>query len=292
MERILVLRGGALGDFIVTLPALALLRQRWPRARIELAGNAAAAVLAINRGLLDAAHPQHEARWAALFAPGPLPAEFAAWLASFDLVVNYWPDPDADLARRFPQHPRQRFLTAPALPVAGPAARHYAAPLAALGLGPGASWVPLVKPPAGARSGPVAIHPDSGSPRKNWPDDRWLELLARLPRPVDAILGEAEEERWAARLQAAGVTLHLRRPLEDLVGVLARARCFVGHDSGISHLAAACGVPAVLLFGPTEPTIWAPPAPAVRVLRRGASVADLTLADVAEGVRAALADPP
>ena len=49
--------------------------------------------------------------------------------------------------------------------------------------------------------------------------------------------------------------------------MLTRCRLFVGHDSGISHLAAAVGVPCVLLFGPTDPDIWAPPQPQVRVVR-------------------------
>src|SRR5438094_10657829 len=99
MRRILVRRGGALGDFIVTLPALGLLRQRSPGGRIELIGNATAAALAQARGLLDAAHSQHEARWAALFGAGPLPAELAGWLRAFDLVLNFWPDVDGALAR-------------------------------------------------------------------------------------------------------------------------------------------------------------------------------------------------
>ena len=50
MRRILVLRGGALGDLIVTLPALALLRRRWPEAHIALIGNTTAARLALTRG--------------------------------------------------------------------------------------------------------------------------------------------------------------------------------------------------------------------------------------------------
>ena len=81
MRRILILRGGALGDFLVTLPALAALRSAYPAARIELAGNAPAAALAVSRGLLDAAHSQHESRWAALYDSAPLPPTFAAWLA-------------------------------------------------------------------------------------------------------------------------------------------------------------------------------------------------------------------
>ncbi|MGH7957364.1 MAG: glycosyltransferase family 9 protein, partial [Opitutaceae bacterium] len=129
MERILVLRGGALGDFIVTLPALALLRERWPRARIELAGNATAAQLALARGLIDAAHSQHEARWAGLFNDALLPPDFAAWLDGFELVLNYWPDPDGSIGRRFPTRAGQQFMPASALPARAPAAAHYCEPL-------------------------------------------------------------------------------------------------------------------------------------------------------------------
>lgn len=291
MEKILVLRGGALGDFIVTLPALALLRGRWPRARIELAGNAVAAALARDRGLLDAVHAQDEARWAALYAAAPLPEAFAAWLGSFDLVLSYWPDPDGDLGRRFPRHARQTFLAAPALPSAGPAARHYCRPLETLGLGPGPAWYPLTgDSPRAVRDGPVLLHPGSGSPRKNWPDERWLDLLAGLPRPVTAILGVAEAARWTPRLEAAGVPLLACRPLAELVTRLGACPLFLGHDSGIAHLAAACGAPAVLLFGPTDPAVWAPPAPGVRVLRRGADLAAITVAEVRAAAAAALAD--
>lgn len=292
MERILVLRGGALGDFIVTLPALALLRARWPHARIELAGNATAAALARDRGLIDAVHSQHEARWSRLFTPAPLPADFAAWLAGFDLVLNYWPDPEGELDRRFPLRSGQTFLTAAPLPAAGPAAAHYCAPLRALGLEPEAAWYPLTGDTAPAqRDGPVTIHPGSGSPRKNWPDERWRELLPELPAPVAVILGEAERERWAAWTASARGQELAGRTLAELVAHLGRCRLFLGHDSGISHLAAACGAPCILLFGPTDPAIWAPPAPRVRVVRRGENLSDLSLTDVRQAVAAALADP-
>jgi ADP-heptose:LPS heptosyltransferase len=292
MERILVLRGGALGDFIVTLPALALLRARWPRARIELAGNATAAALARDRGLIDVVHSQHEARWSRLFSADPLPADFAGWLAGFDLVLNYWPDPERELGRRFPLRSGQTFLTTSALPSAGPASAHYSAPLRALGPGSGAAWYPLTgdTAPAG-RDGPVTIHPGSGSPRKNWPDERWRALLKELPGPVAMILGEAEVERWTPWVADNRVEVLAGRPLAELVAHLGRCRLFLGHDSGISHLAAASGAPCVLLFGPTDPAIWAPPAPRVWVVRRGTDLSALSLADVRQAVDAALADP-
>lgn len=292
MHKILVLRGGALGDFIVTLPALARLRAWWPGARIELAGNPRAAELARNRGLLDAVHSQHEARWSALFGEAPPPPPLAAWLAEFDLVLNYWPDPDGALARKFPLHAGQTFLAAAALPTQAPAAAHYCAPLRQLGIEPAAfhhPLSPLDAQPSTNASAAIAIHPGSGSVRKNWPAKRWLELIRTLPGPILLILGEAERERWDPVI-AAGVAGHVRLavdlPLEALITQLGGCRLFLGHDSGISHLAAACGVPAVLLFGPTDPAMWAPPVPTVRVLRRGPSLETISVADVAREIAA------
>src|SRR5207245_810028 len=55
-------------------------------------------------------------------------------------------------------------------------------------------------------------------------------------------------------------------PLVYLPALFERAALFIGHDSGISHLAAAAGARCVLLFGPTDPDVWAPANPNVRVL--------------------------
>jgi len=283
--RILVLRGGAIGDFLVTLPALRLLRERWPDARIELAGHAGAGALGVRAGLLDAVHSQHEARWSALFRANTLPAEFAARLGNFDLVLNYWPDPDGTLARRFPLRPGQQFLAAPAQPALAPAARHFCEPLRALGLSTSDFRSRLHLPsahdlgPATSDFGPqIAVHPGSGSPRKNWPLANWTELCARLPGPLLIVGGEADTAAVAA-LARFGRTA-LNRTLPELALELSRCRLFLGHDSGVSHLAAAVGTPCVLLFGPTDPAMWAPPGDHVHVLRHGPSLEEISVADV------------
>ncbi len=288
MRRILVLRGGALGDLIVTLPALALLRARWPGAEIILVGNAVAGSLARDRGLASALLSQHEARWAALHEPAPLPAELRAWLGDFDLVFNCWPDPDGALRGHFPVRPDQVFLHAEALPRpgTGPAAAHYCAALAPLGLRSGELVFPLVTPvPRVAGSGPVLIHPGSGSPRKNWSLANWLRVAAALPGTATFVLGEAEEERWDAAGPATRGFATLRgKPLRELAAALAACRLFLGHDSGVSHLAAGCGADCVLLFGPTDAATWAPPSPRVKVLQAGA---DLTALSVERVIAAA-----
>jgi heptosyltransferase-2 len=294
--KILVLRGGALGDFLVTLPALGLLRARWPRSRIELVGHARAAELARPGGLLDAVHSQHEARWAALYGREPLPAGLQAWLEEFDLVVNFWPDPDGALTAHFPMRTGQQWVTASALPAASPAARHYCEALRPLGLattdyrtrlsvgkleirnpksetifqntGTTQSGTQDAKP---RTQNPVciAIHPGSGSPRKNWPVERWAELAGRLrgQAPLLIVGGEADTAAVAALASCGEVAQNL--PLPELAHRLAACRLFLGHDSGVSHLAAAVRTPGVLLFGPTDPAMWAPPGEHVRVIHRG-----------------------
>jgi heptosyltransferase-2 len=322
IRRILVLRGGALGDFLVTLPALGLLRTNWPAARIELVGHARAAGLAVLGGYLDAAHSQHEARWSALFAPAPLPSGLADWLGTFDVIINYWPDPDRILAGRFPVRCGQTYVAGTAVPTIAPAARHFCEPLRSLGLAtddfqsrlpysakpsgnerpdvcePDASRTPLRTTPSAApssgrdsRQAPVAIHPGSGSAAKNWPDDRWRELMARLDAPVLLVLGEAERERWNAQDLTLLPSPHGQRrevadclPLPALAAALRQCRLFLGHDSGLSHLAAAVGRPCVLLFGPTDPAMWAPPGPRVRVIRRGATPDCISVEEVLEAL--------
>ena len=118
-------------------------------------------------------------------------------------------------------------------------------------------------------SAPIAIHPGSGSPRKNWPVERWAELGERLcsQAPLLIVGGEADTTAVAALAALGEVAQSL--PLPELTRRLAACRWFLGHDSGVSHLAAAVGTPCVLLFGPTDPAMWAPPGGHVQIVRRG-----------------------
>src|SRR5262249_62383936 len=63
--------------------------------------------------------------------------------------------------------------------------------------------------------------------------------------------------------------------LRQLAALFERATVFVGNDSGLSHLAAAVGCATLVLFGPTDPAVWAPTGARVRVVRgAGAGAAD------------------
>ncbi|HRH97359.1 MAG TPA: glycosyltransferase family 9 protein, partial [Prosthecobacter sp.] len=114
-------------------------------------------------------------------------------------------------------------------------------------------------------AGRIAIHVGSGSEKKNWPLEHWLRLASALgDREIVFITGEAEQERG---IKIENYANWHALPLTELAARLTTCSAFLGHDSGISHLAAACGVPSLLLFGPTDPAVWAPPQPWVRVLR-------------------------
>jgi heptosyltransferase III len=103
----------------------------------------------------------------------------------------------------------------------------------------------------------IVIHPFSGGRTKNWPIEQFQEMAGRMPCAVEWIAGPEQELAGASRFDN----------LLDLAEHLSSARLYIGNDSGITHLAAATGVPTLALFGPTEPEIWAPRGSNVMVLR-------------------------
>jgi ADP-heptose:LPS heptosyltransferase len=94
----------------------------------------------------------------------------------------------------------------------------------------------------------IAIHPFSGSRAKNWPLERFRAMAATLPYPAEFCAGPEEPLEDAVRCD----------DLWELACWLASARGYVGNDSGITHLAAAVGLPVTAIFRTTDPAVWAP----------------------------------
>lgn len=295
---LLFIRGGAIGDFILTLPALRLARRSFPGQRIEVLGSPGTVDLAVHFGLADAVRRLEDPALARFFVPGAaLDPAWCAYFASFSVVVSHLFDPDGIFHDNLRRAGVATLLRGPHRPAESgpPAAEQLAAPLAglALFLHPGEAGEPFAVRPA-ADAPFIALHPGSGSPRKNWGLDNWARLAASLHRATGAgvlvVAGEAEVPVLAdfrALLDASGVaaTLADNLPLPELAARFAACRLFLGHDSGPAHLAAACGVPCVLVFGPTDPKVWAPAGAQVRVVRaEGHSLAAVTPDQVAEAV--------
>ena len=118
-------------------------------------------------------------------------------------------------------------------------------------------------------------------------------LRARAGATLLIVGGEADGKQLAS-LRAnfsERVCFAENLDLPRLAAVLQRTATFLGHDSGISHIAAAVGTPALLLFGPSDPAVWAPVNGNVRVLRvTSANLADLPLNEVTAALDAFLSE--
>ena len=285
--RILVIRGGAIGDFILTLPAIKLLRENFPDAHIEILGYKHIIALAEGRYYADGARSIEYGPMAGFFIPnGTLESALVEYFASFHQVVSYLFDPDGFFEGNMRRAGVKNFLPAyQKVDDSEHASLQLARPLQKLALfleDHAATVHPTPEDRAfaakflGPLSAPyIAIHPGSGSLLKNWPAERWTALaewiLAQESAPrILLIGGEADEAQFAKLLQVLdGQNILIARdlPLPHLAALLEKCALFLGHDSGISHLAAAVGTPCVLLFGPTDPSIWAPASPRVKVIQ-------------------------
>ena len=117
----------------------------------------------------------------------------------------------------------------------------------------------------------AVLHPVASKPDKTWPADRFLAVADRLKQDFDLepiFIGGAKDDlaRFRPYRTIAGA------PLATLKSLLARAMLFVGNDSGPAHMAAAFGVPVIVIFGSSDPVIWAPWRTASEVLTHAAGI--------------------
>ncbi|MBA3963674.1 MAG: glycosyltransferase family 9 protein [Chthoniobacterales bacterium] len=297
MSRILVVRGGAIGDFILTLPALRLLREAFPAAHLEILGYQHIVALAQMSGYANATRSIEYAGLASFFSrDGELAPELMEYFGSFRQIVSYLFDPDEIFAANLKRSGVRNFIAgSPKITDQEHAARQLARPLERLALYLDDAAAVLTPPGTmEVGAGTLAIHPGSGSERKNWPIERFAEVAAAwlLPNEMRKLVlvgGEADGERLdrlRALLPNERIELAQNLPLTELAARLRNCGLFLGHDSGVSHLAAAIGTPAVLLFGPTEPDVWAPLNPRVRVLRASClTMSGISVAAVVEALR-------
>lgn len=275
--KILVIRGGAIGDFILTLPAIRLIREAFPANHLEILGYRHIVEVAECRFYADAVRSIEYGPLAGFFHPTAfLNPELVEYFASFNQVISYLFDPDEIFAGNLRKAGVKNLLVGPGkLDDTAHAAAQLAAPLTRLGLFlddfgaklfPSAGDFAQIEHRLRASSlDAIVMHPGSGSEKKNWPLEKWTEFIVSLrkadpARPLVLVGGEADKLRLDALRQTFGDSLQVidSAPLPVLSALFSRCAGFVGHDSGISHIAAASGARCVLMFGPTDPHVWAP----------------------------------
>jgi heptosyltransferase-2 len=296
--KILVIRGGAIGDFILTLPAIAALRGQFPEARLEVLGYPHIVQLAVAGGLVDRVEAIEARALAGFFARnGDLDPDLVDYFSECDLIVSYLYDPDEIFVANVGRCTGAQFIQGPHRPEEGSsvhAAKVYLKPLERVAI---FDADPVPQLPVRSSAGKaerendfvLALHPGSGSESKNWPEANWAELLHELLNATEFRLlvvgGEAEGERLQ-RLVAALPPMRVRvaqsLPLAELARLLSRCALFIGHDSGISHLAAALGLPCLILWGETAEDVWRPLSDKVGLLKHPNGIGEIPVQEVFE----------
>lgn len=258
VNRRLIIRPGAIGDFILTLPAMESLKADYVEAWAASPNLPLARFAHRTRSIASTGLDMLE------FAPSE---KLLAELRSFDSIVSWYGANRPEFRAAVHNLP---FEFCPAIPPADCAM--HAADYYAGQVGCPIPAIPLIDCRR-TDGGFAVIHPFAGSPKKCWPLKRYQELAQRLPMPVHWCAGPEDELPDAVRIDN----------LYELACWLSTARIYIGNDSGITHLAAAVGTPVIALFGPTDPRIWAPRGPQARVIAK-ASLAEVSVEEVLEQV--------
>ncbi len=282
----LVIAAGSLGDSLFTLPALRFLQSR---SEVTVAGTQP--YLSLDSDLLGISQVVPlDPLLQNLLTPGPLEAPTAEFLSRFKEAYVFFKEKDEALVQKLasvkglhiyiPSKPFKMFLEE------ARSAAEYWLETASRGSLPGESPFRQSKLHIGENlrqkgsellaslrlSLPLVIHPGSGSPKKNAPLTFFRNAAERAGaesrKQVLVVWGEAEEENLAEIQQAFGGLDHVRvlqepLPLKLLAAVFSQSAAYLGNDSGVTQLAAACGLRTFAVFNSTDARVWAPQANAI-----------------------------
>jgi ADP-heptose:LPS heptosyltransferase len=274
-SRIAVIRLRSLGDCVLTTPALSLLKRHRPDLKISIIV---------------------EPRFAEIFANNPDVDETRESMTRADLVLNLHGGTRSMILTALSRakfrsgfaHHRYSFVYNDKIPTAQEilgvsrrvhTAEHLASAMFWLGVPrqeiPRARLV-VADPPPDRRPYAV-IHPFASAPGKAWPAARFKEIARSLNLEPVFLSGPIDD------LEPFGSFQTSRESLKVTKSLLSGASLFIGNDSGPAHIAAAFGVPVVVLFGPSDPVTWAPWRTESQVLT-APNIADISSTDVLTAV--------
>ena len=294
IARAMIIRGGAIGDCILVLPVLAAIRKRWPECWIDLVAPRRMESLMLGSGLADGFHDIESRSWTGFYIEGgPLDPRCVELISKAQLVLAYVSDADKVFENHLKRSTQGR-VTAVAPRPSEESQTHCVdwllAPLKEVGIA-SAGRVPRISFSGASEVATgrkiLAAHLGSGSGKKNWPAENWSALLQGFLKDTDWELllvgGESEAvvlRKVARNLSSARVAMAQSLPLDELARRLSACRLFIGHDSGITHLAAALGLPVLAIWGPTNESVWRPLGQSVRLVNGGANLERLPIGEV------------
>jgi ADP-heptose:LPS heptosyltransferase len=295
VQSMLVIHQGALGDFILALPTLETLRKAFPQAESFVMGYPRILELVEERFYAKKIFSIDQKGMATFFVrEGTLDLNLSQFFQTFDLVVVFGKDGEGTIVKNLKRVCQGRILHINSFPAWDERVhltdhllrQVYRYGLPSSELNPKLYLKDLDRDWAedfwkskgltpGERSEVIILHPGSGSKKKVWPLDRFLNLVRylqdRLGSRILIVLGPAEGLEVQKAFERRGTNppiLAKGLSLLRLASVMEGCRFFIGNDSGISHMAAALGLPTVAIFGPTDPRVWCPRGEKVVVVRK------------------------
>lgn len=282
-KKILVIHQGALGDLVLSFPALLSLRHE-AKACVALLCSSELGKMAHELNVVDAHFPVESARFSTLFCGEmtPLVETFISdydtiILISFSDAIEYHlrqnhggevhrisPRPPVDEETHVVLHlmrqlRTRRLLISPGIFCSFPSKAM------SISSGPDGS-LPRQEPL-------VVMHPGAGSARKRWPVENFVQAAIIIRGEnlgeVVFLVGPAESDLTPvvkSRSKEGFRVYEVSDPFY-LMGLVRQARCLIGHDSGVTHLSAFMGTPTAAIFGPSNPKRWSPVGRATKVLR-------------------------
>jgi ADP-heptose:LPS heptosyltransferase len=296
VQSILVIHQGALGDFILALPALETVRKTFPRAKSVIMGYPGILELAEKRFYADEILSVDQRGMASFFVrEGSLDPVLSQFFKRFDLITVFGRDGEGPFIKNLGRVCEGRILHIHSFPSCNEKVHltdHLLKEFAEYGFPASGSipklyleesdreWATYFWKNKGVtpeeRSKVIVLHPGSGSKKKVWPLDRFLNLAQafqdHLGSRILIVVGPAEGPEVQGAFERTGFGppfLAKGLTLLQLASVMEGCWFFIGNDSGISHLAAALRLPTVVIFGPTDQRVWVPRGEKTFVVSKG-----------------------
>jgi len=293
-SQILIIHQGGVGDFILCLPAFGSIRRYYREARIELMGYPRILQLVKGRYYVDEGRSIEQVGLGSFYLEdGDLDGAVVRYFAGFDRAFLFMGDRGGIFSTNLRKTGVKKVLSISPFPEGRRVhvIDHMLSSLSSMGI-PGGRRIPRIflleedKRFAeewlrqrgvfdGVENGLIALHPGSGSRKKLWPIENFLDLATRITGELRLnmilFVGPAEREYLGSeleRMRSMNPIWAENLPLIHVASLLDRCRCYIGNDSGMTHLAAAVGIQTIALFGPTDPEIWGPRGERVVIVRK------------------------
>jgi heptosyltransferase-2 len=288
LPQILILHAGGIGDLLLALPALRIFRHNFPRSTLELMGRPERLSLIAFDLQAETLHSIDQAGMAYFYLEDEtLPPGLSAFFSSFGIMLALGKSPGSILTRNLIRVGVGRVVAIPSFPpedLGIHVSEYLLESLRGVGIEGENMFSPLGLPEdalsfarhfwatRGFSHGErvLAIHPGSGSPAKNWDPRKFAKVADWASEWCKVLLlsGPAQDavEEVRVSMKKASPILVDNFPLIHVAAILKASAAYLGNDSGITHLAASLGLPTVAIFGPTDPAIWGPKGPGVRII--------------------------